>query len=84
MFGSSKMVLSCVAAIGVAFASCSSGIDGKLPSYAIERRAYEDVLVMEGHTESVNSVNIHCPPNAGGTIINIIESGTYVKSVLSQ
>ena len=79
MFDSRRMMLSCVAAISLAFASCSSGIEGKLPSYAVERRAYEDVLVMEGHTESVNSVNIHCPPNVDGAIVNIVENGTYVK-----
>lgn len=79
MSGGCKMMLSCMTAIGLVLASCSSGMEGKLPSYAVERRAYEDVLVMEGYTESVNSVNIHCPPNVGGTIIHIIESGTYVK-----
>ena len=79
MFGSSRKMLSCMAAIGLVFASCSSGIDGKLPSYTVERKAYEDVLVMEGHTESVNSVNIHCPPNVDGTIVSIVDNGTYVK-----
>lgn len=79
MFGSCKIMLSYVAAIGLVLASCSSDIKSKLPSYVVERSAYEDVLVMEGYTESVNSVNIHCPPNVDGTIIDIVESGTYVK-----
>lgn len=79
MFGGKRIVLPYVAVIGIAFASCSSGMEGKLPSYAVERRDYEDVLVMEGYTESVNSVNINCPPNVDGTIVNIVESGTYVK-----
>ena len=79
MFVGRKRMLSYVMAMGLVLASCSSGIEGKLPSYAVERRAYEDVLVIEGHTESVNSVNIHCPPHVDGTIIDIVESGTYVK-----
>lgn len=74
-----KIVLSFVAVGGILFASCSSGEGGALPTYAIERMAYEDVLVLDGHTESVNSVNINCPPEVDGTIINIVESGTLVK-----
>lgn len=80
MFGGRKFVLSCVAAVGLIFASCSSGEGGALPTYAIERVAYEDVLSIEGQTESVNSMNVFCPPDVDGTIISILESGTYVKS----
>ena len=61
------------------FASCSSSESRALPVYTIERTAYEDVLVAEGHTESVNSLNINCPPHVGGTIVHIVESGTEVK-----
>ena len=78
MFGGRKLVLSCVAAMGL-FVSCSFGEGGALPTYVIERRAYEDVLAIDGYTESVNSVNINCPPDVNGTIISIVETGTLVK-----
>jgi multidrug efflux pump subunit AcrA (membrane-fusion protein) len=73
-----RIVLYGMTAIGL-LASCSFGEDDALPVYAIKRTAYEDVLVVEGYTESVNSVNINCPPHLGGTIVHIVESGTEVK-----
>lgn len=63
----------------VLFVSCSSGSGDALPTYPVTRAAYQEELVIEGHTESVNSVNIHCPPNVGGTITYLIESGVEVK-----
>ena len=79
MLGSRKYSLSVVAAVAMLVTSCSSGEDGALPAYAIERMVYEDVLVVEGQTESVNAVTITCPPDVDGTIISIVESGTLVK-----
>lgn len=75
----SKTLFSLALLLGVLFMSCSSGSGDALPTYPITRTAYQEVLIMEGHTESVNSVNIHCPPNVGGTITYLIESGTEVK-----
>ncbi len=72
------LVLFGMTAIGL-LASCSFGEDGALPMYAIKRTAYEDVLVVEGYTESVNSLNINCPPHVSGTIVHIVENGTEVK-----
>lgn len=79
MLGSRKYSFSVVAAVAMLVTSCSSGEDGALPAYAIERMVYEDVLVVEGQTESVNAVTISCPPDVDGTIISIVESGTLVK-----
>ena len=78
MLSSKELALSCVLAVGL-FMSCSSRGDVALPTYTVEHKAYEDILMMEGYTESVNSVNIHCPPNVDGTIVSIVENGTYVK-----
>lgn len=80
MFGGKRCVLLAMATVGMLLVSCSSGEDGTLPTYAIERMAYDDVLVVEGQTESVNSLNVYCPPEVDGTIINIIESGTLVTA----
>ena len=78
MFGGRDLVLSCVAAMGF-LTSCSSKESGTLPIYPIERMVYEDVLAIDGHTESVNSININCPSEVDGTIISIVETGTLVK-----
>ena len=67
----------CIVAIGLA--SCSSDGRSALPTYTIGRSAYEDVLIIDGYTESVNSVNIHCPRHVDGTIVKIVETGTHVK-----
>lgn len=79
MFGGISKALSCAMAVVLTFVACSSGDGGALPVYTIERRAYEDMLTIEGYTESVNSMNIHCPPQVDGTIISIVETGTQVK-----
>ncbi len=63
----------------VTLIACSSGGGEPLPTYTIERKAYEETLTIEGHTEAVRSVNIHCPPQVGGTITYIVENGTEVK-----
>ena len=60
--------------------SCSADKGRALPLYAIERTAYEDMLVVEGYTESVNSVNVNCPRDVDGTIVQIVENGTYVEA----
>lgn len=72
-------VLACVLAIGCLLASCSSDKGRGLPLYAIERNDFAEVLVIEGHTETVNSVNINCPPHVRGTIVRIVENGAEVK-----
>ena len=72
-----KSLLYSIAIVGLV--SCSSNRGEVLPTYTIERTAYEELLVIEGHTEAVNSVNIHCPPHVGGTITYIAENGTDVK-----
>lgn len=74
-----ELGLSCMVAIGLFFTSCSSDSKSTLPTYAIERSAFEDVLIIDGYTESVNSVNIHCPRHVDGTIVSIVETGTHVK-----
>ena len=75
---SRELVLSCIVAIGL-FASCSFSEGEALPGYVIKRVAYEDILIVEGYTVPVNSVNINCPPHVNGTIVHIVENGTEVK-----
>ena len=72
-----KSLLYSIAIVGLV--SCSSNRGEVLPTYTVERTAYEELLVIEGHTEAVNSVNIHCPPHVGGTITYIAENGTDVE-----
>lgn len=81
MFGGcKKIVLSCLAAmIGIVFVSCSSEQEGKHTLYTVQRGAFDDVLQVEGFTESMGSISLTCPPNVDGTIEYLIESGTMVK-----
>ena len=72
--GYSKLQLLQALLFCVLFVSCSSGSGDALPTYPVTRAAYQEELVIEGHTESVNSVNIHCPPNVGGTITYLMIS----------
>ena len=71
-------MLHCIATIGL-LSSCSFGENNALPTYAVRRGAYEDILIIEGHTEFVNSLNVNCPPHVSGTIIYIVENGAEVK-----
>lgn len=81
MFGGcKKIVLSCLAAmIGIVFVSCSSEQEGKHTLYTVQRGAFDDVLQVEGFTESMGSISLTCPPDVDGTIEYLIESGTIVK-----
>lgn len=78
--GCKKIVLSCLmAVIGVFFVSCSSEGRSNLTLYTVERGAFDDVLRIEGFTESVGSISLTCPQDADGSIEYLIESGTMVK-----
>lgn len=59
--------------------SCSQGGGKTLPTYEVTRMAYDDVLAIEGYTESLNSLTISCPPDVDGTIVRIVETGEKVK-----
>ena len=63
----------------VIFVSCSSKQGADLTLYTIERGVFNDVLHVEGFTESLGSQILACPPNVDGSIEYIIESGTMVK-----
>lgn len=79
MFVGKWLVLSCVTAIGMVFASCSSDKSGEMPLYVVERGDFKDILTIDGYTEPVNSANVHCPRHVGGAIVSIVENGTFVK-----
>lgn len=79
MFIGRWLALSCVTAIGLAFASCSSDKGGEMPLHVVERGDFKDILTIDGYTEPVNSANVHCPRHVGGAIISIVENGTFVK-----
>ena len=80
MFACRKVVSSgLMMAVAMFVLSCSKDGGGALPLYTIAHTDYEDVLMVEGYTESVNSVNVNCPPEVGGTIVQIVENGTDVK-----
>lgn len=79
MLDNIRKVLACVISIGLTLAACSPNGSSTSATYEIKRCDYEDILIIEGYTESVNSVNINCPPDVDGTIISIVETGTHVK-----
>lgn len=78
--GCKKIVLSClIAMIGMFFVSCSSEGGSGLTLYTVERGAFDDVLRIEGFTESIGSISLTCPQDADGSIEYLVESGTMVK-----
>lgn len=81
MFGGrKKIVLSAVAAlIGIVLASCSAKGGEDLTLYTVERGTFDDVLRVEGFTESLGSLIFTCPPDVDGSIEYLVESGTMVK-----
>lgn len=78
--GRKKIVLSgVIAMIGMFFVSCSSEGRSNLTLYTVERGAFDDVLRIEGFTESISSISLTCPQDADGSIEYLVESGTMVK-----
>lgn len=82
MFGGrKKIVLSAVAALlGIFLVSCSAKGGGDLTLYTVERGTFDDVLRVEGFTESLGSLIFTCPPDVDGSIEYLVESGTVVKA----
>ncbi|MBQ2970872.1 MAG: efflux RND transporter periplasmic adaptor subunit [Bacteroidaceae bacterium] len=81
MLGGRKKIvlLGVIAMIGMFFVSCSSEGRSNLALYTVERGAFDDVLRIEGFTESVSSISLTCPQDADGSIEYLVESGTMVK-----
>ena len=59
--------------------SCTSDKTKDSSLYPVKRTTFEDIILIVGQTEPVNSTTLPCPPNADGTVAFIIEDGTYVK-----
>jgi len=80
LVGCKKILLSLlIAVMGAVFASCSSGAGSNLALFTLQRVAFDDVLLVEGFTESVGSVSLTCPQGADGSIEFLVENGTMVK-----
>ena len=79
MIGRKGWMFMFVAAISLMLVACGPSDGNVSATYTIERRAYEDILTIEGYTESVNPMLVHCPRHVDGTIVSIVETGTYVK-----
>lgn len=47
--------------------------------YTVTTTDFEDALVADGTVESVNSLTVNCPQGIGGTIVYIVEDGTFVN-----
>lgn len=47
--------------------------------YTVTSTDFEDALVADGTVESVNSLTVNCPQGIGGTIVYIVEDGTFVN-----
>ena len=78
--GCKKVVLSyLMAMISLMFVSCSSKSGGNLSVFTVERTTFDDVLKVEGFTESLSAVSLVCPQDADGSIEYLIENGTMVK-----
>jgi hypothetical protein len=78
--GCEKVVLSyLMAMISLMFVSCSSKSGGNLSVFTVERTTFDDVLKVEGFTESLSAVSLVCPQDADGSIEYLIENGTMVK-----
>ncbi len=52
----------------------------KIPaSYKVEKGEFEDAVNISGYVEPTNSFTIACPSYVDGTIVSIIEDGSFVK-----
>lgn len=60
-------------------ASCQQNSDQLLSLHTVERADFEDILVVDGTVESVNSLTVNCPQGVGGTIVYLVEEGTIVN-----
>lgn len=50
-----------------------------LPAFEVSISDFEDYLITEGSVESVSSVSVTCAQGTGGTVVFLVEDGTYVQ-----
>jgi len=52
----------------------------KIPaSFKVEKGEFEDAVTISGYVEPTNSFTVACPSYVDGTIISIVEDGSFVK-----
>ncbi len=61
------------------FFSCAKH-EMKIPaSFKVEKGEFEDAVTISGYVEPTNSFTVACPSYVDGTIISIVEDGSFVK-----
>jgi len=60
--------------------SCTSGKYNDVPTYDATCKNFENSITVDGFVEPVQTASISCPPNIDGTIIRLIEDGTFVHA----
>lgn len=67
--------------LSVLFSLISCGEEKEVALYTVEKKNFENIVVVDGLVEPVRSANIVAPRAASdGTVAFIIEDGTYVKA----
>ena len=59
--------------------SCTSHEKDNLSTYVVSRKTFENVIVIDGFAEPLQSTTASCPPYVDGVIVYLIEDGTFVK-----
>lgn len=59
--------------------SCQSHENKNTSSYKIINSNFEDIIVIDGFVESVQTTTLGCPREVAGVLAYMIDDGTYVK-----
>lgn len=61
------------------FSSCNlNSIEGS-PIYTVIEKDFENSIIVDGFVEPIHFTTVMCPMNVNGTVIFMIEDGTYVN-----
>ncbi|MCL1821364.1 MAG: hypothetical protein FWG22_00920 [Prolixibacteraceae bacterium] len=59
--------------------SCSSFTGRELSTYTVSSSDFENIIIIEGYVEPINSIAIMCPGDIEGTVSFLAEDGVYVN-----
>ena len=64
----------------ILLSGCDGGTNEIISTFRVQKSDFVDAVSVEGFAEPVRSLTVSCPPEIDGTVLRIIDDGTFVNA----
>ena len=64
----------------ILLSGCDGGTNEIISTFRVQKSDFVDAVSVEGFAEPVRSLTVSCPPEIDGTVLRIINDGTFVNA----